>query len=196
MQRRTIRGNRVGLIIVALLLALAGAAIITVHLGVFGKTAAQTKLYPQPAARWVTGHDWIFWIAAVLAVIVALIALRWLVVQLRTDRVHRLVMDTEQNTDPGSGRTSLAAGAITAVITGDAEAITGVRNANASLSGPRDAPELWLKVTVDDNADTGAIRTLLLDNVLADARTALEMPQMPTYLTLTVSSRSTSRQVA
>ncbi|MDQ2845429.1 MAG: alkaline shock response membrane anchor protein AmaP [Actinomycetota bacterium] len=196
MYRRTTRGNRTGLTIVGLLLVLAGAAMVTVHFGVFGAAPEHQKLYPQPADTWVTNHHWIYWAAAVLALIIALLVLRWLLVQTRTDRVHRLIMDSERQPETGSGTTSLSAGALADVVIADATAITGVRSASANLTGPPDAPELWLKVTVDDNADTGVIRTRLFDGVLADVRQALEMPDLPTYLTIVVNKRTTARQVS
>jgi hypothetical protein len=196
MHRRTIRGNRIGLTVVAVLLLLAGAAIVTVNQQVFGTAAAAGRIYPQQVSSWVHGHHWIFWVLALAALVVALLALRWLLVQLRTDRVHQLVMDTESDLTPGSGRTSLAADAVAAAVADQAGSITGVRRAAAVLSGPRDAPELWLDVTVDENADSAGIRALLSSTVIRDARQALQMPDLTIYLTLRVGRRSTARQIA
>ncbi|MDQ2847969.1 MAG: hypothetical protein M3Y77_16820, partial [Actinomycetota bacterium] len=81
--------------------------------------------------------------------ILAIFALRWLLVQFRTDPVHRLSIDTERNDHPGAGVTSLTGTAVLNAITKDAEKIIGVRNATSALSGHRDAPELWLTVTID-----------------------------------------------
>ena len=206
MHRRTTRGNRVGLGLLGLLLTLGGAALITTNLGGFGTSARDTRLYPAGAAQWVTDHRWAYWVVGVVALVLALLALRWLLLQFRTDRISRLVMDTENAAgatgtagtapDDGSGRTWLAASAIASTISDETKAITGVRRAAVTLSGSRDAPELWLEVTVDQNADTGAIRSELIHGVLADARQALEQPGMPVYLTLQVSNRPGARQVA
>lgn len=195
MHRRTSHGNRLGLSIIGLLLTITGAAIIAAHLGAFGRRAANKYIYPQPAGDWLADHRWLYWIAAAIAVILAIFALRWLLVQFRTDPVHRLTIDTERNDHPDAGVTRLTGTAVLDAIGSDAERIIGVRNATSALSGHRDAPELWLTVTIDENADSGAIRTQLFDDVLRDARTALEKPDMPAYLNLKVSNKRTARQI-
>ena len=193
MHRRTAHGNRFGLGIVGALLVLIGAAIVLLHRGTFGAQAATAKIYPDTAQRFAEGHLWVYWIAATAALVIALLAPRWLLVQPRTDRVQRLVVDNERAEEAGSGRTSVTAAALVSAIEDDARAITGVRRAAVTFSGPRDAPELWMKVTVDQDADTGDIRGRLLNPILADARTALEMPEMPAYLTLVVGTKNAPR---
>ncbi|MET3807791.1 hypothetical protein ABIB25_004818 [Nakamurella sp. UYEF19] len=185
---------------------------ITVNRGGFGTVAADTRLYPPVVDQWMSGNRWVFWPLAVLALLLVLVALRWLLVQMRTDRLGRLVMDSDRldgdasadssfTTGPTdrtaeAGRTSLSAGALTSAVVAEIKAITGVRQAAAALSGADDAPELWLRVTVEENADTGAIRAALVDPVLADVRQALEKPDLAVFLTLIVGKARTRRQVA
>ena len=196
MYRRTARGNRIGLATVGLLLLLSGAAVVLADQGVFGRLAAETRIYPQPAVAWVAGHRWAFWVAAVLALFVVLLAVRWMLVQGRSDRVRRLSIDNEADEAPGSGRTALLVAAITAAAEDQARAIIGVRRVGADVSGAQDAPELWLSIVVDENADTALIREQLQTTVLSDVRQALERPELPVYLTLQVTKKSRTRQVA
>ncbi len=195
MHRRTHRGHHLGLTLIGVLLTFSGGAMIANHLGGFGTRAATEHLYPQPATDWIAAHRWAYWIAAVVALILAGLALRWLLVQLRTDRLHRLSMDTDRDPDPHAGITTLTASAVLDAISTDIDRIPGVHKATAALSGTRDAPELWLTVTLHDNADSGTVRTQLVDTVLSDARTSLEKPDMPAYLTLKVSTRRAARQI-
>lgn len=187
MHRRTRRGNRLGLTFVGVVLLAAGAAVLLAHFGVFGARAAAASLYPRGGSDWIAEHRWSYWIAAALAAVAVLIALRWLLVQLRTDRVSRLSVDSDRSTGPDAGITTVTAGAVADAVGDAAERIRGVRSAHAAVSGHRDAPELWLTVTLDDDADADAVRTALQYRVVGDARTALERPDLPVYLTLDVS---------
>ena len=196
MNRRTTRGNRVGLLLVGALLLLAGVGVALLSTGVFGADRAGQPVYPESAAQWVNANPWLWWAALAVAVVVALLALRWLVVQIRIDRIHRLSLDTDRDPDPAAGRTDASAKALTRAVEDDILGIDGVRVARADLSGHADAPELWLKVTTDNTADTAHIRRRIVDDVVRDARTALELPALPAYLTLTVSRRGPARVIA
>ena len=195
MHRRTSRGNRLGLTIVGGLLALTGAAAIATHLGLFGSRAAAAKVYPQAMSAWLVRNHWTYWVAAVVAVIIAGLALRWVIVQLRTDRLQRLSVDSERNTEPNAGVTVLSSGAVVDAVTADVEQITGVQKASAALSGAKGDPELWLIVNLHDDADGGAVRRQLVEVILPEARTALEKPDLHAYLTLNTGKRRTARKV-
>src|SRR5690242_6734108 len=108
---RTARGNRVGLGLSGLVLLIAGAAIIARATGLIGP--AVDPVYSDTTAGWV--HDqrpWLWLTIAAVGALVALLALRWLLVQLRSDRLSRLMLDTEHVDVPASGRTDIPAGAI------------------------------------------------------------------------------------
>ena len=195
MHRRTRRGNRLGLTIIGMLTTLAGVAILLAHLAVFGTAASTSTLVPGQVIDWLLGHRWSFWILAVVALVLALTAVRWLLVQLRTDKVSRLAVDSDRTGATDAGRTVLQGSALLDAVDSDIDAIPGVQKASATLSGSRDAPELWLTVTLHENSDSGAVRSALVDQVLPNVRSFLEQPRMPAYLTLKVSNRSAARQV-
>lgn len=195
MHRRTRRGNRLGLTVIGVLTTLAGVAVLLAHFGALGPRAKTSNILPGQAADWLVGHRWAFWILGVVGLVVALIALRWLLVQLRTDRVSSLSIDSDRSGDTDAGRTVLQGGALLDAVDADIDAIPGVQKASAVLSGSRDAPELWLTVTLHENSDSGAVRAALVEKVLPDVRTFLEQPRMPAYLTLKVSSHESARQV-
>lgn len=195
MHRRTTRMNRMALLWLGAILSVLGIGLVLLQQGLFGARAAATKIYPDPVQEYLAGHRWVYWAVAVVAVIVVGTGLRWLVAQLRTDRLSRLAVDSERRAGSGSGTTRLTAGALTAAISDDVRAIPGVRSANVSLAGRTDSPELWLRVTVARDADTGAVRSALLGPVLADARSALEHQELPAFITLLVSNKVAARAV-
>ena len=196
MHRRTTRGNRTGLAAVGLALIVTGAGAVLLHLGVLGHRAAAAPIYPQEAAHWIRGHHWVFWLVACLALAIGVLALRWLLVQSRTDRVRQLSMDTESDQGPDDGRTCLLAAAVTTAAARQAETVGGVSRASAQICGRATAPELWLTVRVDEDADIAAISDEMQSSIASDVRQALEMPDLPMYLTLQVSRRRRTRQVA
>lgn len=196
MHRRTARGNRLGLTITGILLALAGAALFAGNRGYFGSGSSSSPLYPEAARRFI--HDngtWLWPVVAAVAVIVGLLFLRWLLVQPRTDKLRRLTVDTEDANDSGAGRTKMPATALTDIIEDDIAALRGVRKASAALSGHVDVPQLWLRVSADADADLAEIRRRITGEVLTDARTSLEVSELRTYLRLAVSRRAGARQV-
>lgn len=187
MHRRTRRGNRLGLALVGVVLILGAAAVLSAHFGVLGPRAAMETLYPGGLSDWIGQHRWSYWGIAVLMAIVALLCLRWLLVQLRTDRVGRISVDSDRHDATDAGITTVVTAAVVDAVTTASERLTGVRSTSAAVSGHRDAPELWLTITLAEDADSGAVRRVLQDSVLRDVRAALEMPDLPVYLTLDVS---------
>ncbi len=197
MYRRTARGNRVGLALTGLVLLAAGAALLAAHQGLYGSAGKRDVLYPASARRFVhTNAGWLWPVVAGAAIVLGLVFLRWLLVQPRTDRLRSVVVDSDDPTTPdlstSAGRTRMAASALTDAVEDDIAALDGVRRVSAALSGHRDQPELWLRVVTDVDADLPRVRRHIATTVLADARASLDRPDLPAYLTLTVSGRSRS----
>lgn len=195
MHRRTARGNRLGLSIVGVLLLAAGVALFGAHQGWYGASGTRDVVYPKSAADFVHGNaSWLWPVVAAVGIVVGLLFLRWLLVQPRTDTVRRLPADAEDDT-AGSGRTTLLAAAVTDAVEDDVATVRGVRRARASLSGPRDAPTLWLAVTTAADADLGRLRQHLATQTLPAVRSALEQPELPAQITVAVSNHSVGRDV-
>jgi len=205
MSSKTARGNRIGLGVVGVLLLAAGAYVLARSLGAFGTEQADAPVYSERTASWIHAQQPWIWIAfAAVGVIVALLALRWLLVQLRTERLGRIAMDTDLGADPpytddreytadpdycddlGAGRTSLPTSALTAAIGQEIDAYPGVRAVTVHVAGRPDRPELRLEVTIDADADPARIRTRIVDEAIAHAKLALDTQFLPTQLLLAV----------
>lgn len=195
MHRRTARGNRLGLILVGLLLLIGGLALVAVRVDVFGSAANDQVAYPDDVATFVADNaGWLWPVAAAVAILIGLVFLRWLLVQPRTDTVRRLRIDADGEGD-GSGRTTLASSAVTDAVEDDLTDQRGVRRASASLTGPVDDATLWLAVTTDADADLGRLRRHLATDTVPSVRAALEQPELPVQVRVEVSNRSGGREV-
>jgi hypothetical protein len=101
------RTNRTLLLLLALLLIGAGAAAGTASIGAFGTATRHSPLIANPAGHFIRAQGgWLWPAAALAALILVLLALRWLLTLLfSTDRAGGLPI-----TPGGSaGRTTLAA---------------------------------------------------------------------------------------
>jgi len=205
MSSKTARGNRIGLGVVGVLLLAAGAYVLARSLGAFGTEQADAPVYSERTASWIHAQQPWIWIAfAAVGVIVALLALRWLLVQLRTERLGRIAMDTDLGADPpytddreytadpdysddlGAGRTSLPTSALTAAIGQEIDGYPGVRAVKVHVAGRPDLPELRLEVTIGADADPARIRTRIVEEAIAHAKAALDTEFLPTQLLLAV----------
>lgn len=132
------RTNRILLLLLALLLITAGAAAGAASIGAFGTATRHNPLIANPTGHFIgTQGGWLWPAAAVAAVILALLALRWLLALLfSTDRAGDLPI-----TPGGSaGRTTLAARALTEAVAEEVESYRGVWGAPSSSS-----PRPWRK---------------------------------------------------
>lgn len=189
---RTARGNRIGLGLIGIALLAGGGYLVSRSLGVLGPEQAADPVYPAAAADWVHQQRPWLWIAvAAIAVVVVVLLLRWLLVQLRTDSLHRIAIDAGQDdagqdNDRGDGRTDLPAHALAAAVGQDIENYPGVSKVRAGVTGRPDQPALRLTVTVDPAADLARIRRRITGEALANARLALDTEHLPTQLQLLV----------
>lgn len=191
MTGRTGRGNRTGLALLGLLLLAAGVYIVLRGFKVLGTGQLATDpVYSRNTAAWI--HDqrpWIWLSITVVAIIVFLLAVRWLLVQLRIDRLGQIALDSNDNDGPDAGRASLPTGALTDAIGEEIRSYPGVRAVRAQLTGHPDRPALTLHVTVDPDADLPGLRRAVTGQAIAHARTALDDP-LPTTLRLAVATRT------
>ena len=195
MTARTRRGNRMGLALCGVLLLAAGAYIILRGFKVLGsRQQATDPVYTHDTANWI--HDqrpWIWLTITAVAVIVFLLALRWLLVQFRTDRLGRIALDSNDNDGPDAGPADLPTGTLTAAIGEEINNYPGVRRVNTQITGHPDRPALTLQVVVDPDADLPGLRRRVVGEAVAHARTALADP-LPTTLRLAVAARSRPSQ--
>lgn len=187
--RRTARGNRWGLALVGLVLAAVGGGALAVGLEAFGAGAAGTPLGAGPEAAGLPSPGWLPYAVAAVAVVVALLALRWLFVQGRVDRVRRLMVEPEA----GAGRSELASGAAQGAVEEAVGALPGVRRARARLQGSERTPRLRLDVVVDDDADVAEVWSRVRGESLTDLRGALEVDRLPTVVRISMAAPKRNR---
>lgn len=185
------RTNRTALILLALVLIAGGAGVIALSTGLFGADLAQRPVADNVITRYVNEQgSWLWPVAAVAALIVLLLMLRWLVAILfSTDRAG----DHDLPGDRSHGATTLAAGALTTAVGDEIDSYPGVQSTSARLIGDPAAPGLVLDVTVAADADLTAVRDRIENQAIDHARTAIDRPDLPATVNLTVSNRPLDR---
>lgn len=175
------RGNRVLLTLLGLLLLAASGLGLAFSYGAFGAARARQPLL-LPATRQFAHRNagWFWPVVAVVAALLGLLALRWLLRQVGTDRVRHLELEP----NPSSGTTTVSSSAITDAVTNEVESYHGAEAASARLIGGERDPELVLVVTVDDRADLGALRRRVEEQAVAHVRQAVAAPSLPVQVQL------------
>jgi len=187
---RIVRANRVIIGLIGLILLLTGVAGLLAGFGVFGSTLKDEAVVSGRVDRFIERQDW-FWPAlAALTAILALLALWWLIAQLRTDRLRGIDLRPWGR----DGQTYLQGDAITDAIEEEIESYRGVSRTRARLSGTRTAPRLTLVVTLDGRVGVGEIRHRVEQQALDHARRALATDWLPARVDL-VLPRATQRNV-
>ena len=192
MRRPADTANRIVLFLLGLLLVVAGGLGLALSLGAFGNSRATSPVLPDEVRTFPDDHPWFWWAMAGIALLVALLALLWLVAQLRTHRVSRL----DRTTDAREGYTKLHAGALTKAVEDEVGDITGVTRASAQI---HDHHRLAMALAVDmtDTADIDRLRGQLENNIVAHVREAVGDPEFPVDIELRPDVRRTpARTVA
>lgn len=185
------RTNRISLLLLALLLIAVGVDAGAASIGAYGAGIRHSRLMANPTGNFIGAQGaWLWPVAAVAAVIVVLLALRWLLALLfSTDRTGDLPISQASS----AGRTTLAAGALTEAVAQEIESYRGVDSARARLIGDPADPELVVTVTLEETTDFAVARQRIETGALTHARTAVGNPSMPAQLDLTVTTRRATR---
>ena len=185
------RTNRVMLLLLALVLIAIGAGAGAASIGAFGTAAQHSSLIANPAATFIgTQSDWLWPAAAAAALIIALLALRWLVaLMFSTDRSGDLPISTGGSAE----RTTLAPRALTEAVAEEVESYRGVSSARARLLGDPADTELVVTAVLEESADFAALRQRIETGAITHARAALGNPALRTQLDLTVTTKRATR---
>lgn len=183
MSTRVNTANRSVLVLLALLLLVAAAAGLAIG---FGMRLAGVTL-PAPHGPVLStkllaaanDSSWLWWVIAAVCLVIALLALRWLLAQFATDRAGHLDL-TENDRE---GTTTLTAGAVGDAVAAEAKTYPGVQDASAHL---RDRPDRTLVLAVDvaEYADLNTVRTRLEHDAVTHARHAIDEPDLPVHIEL------------
>jgi len=186
------RVNRVPLTLLGVICLAGGVIILLLSVRVFGDSRAdQPILRPDTRAFADRNAAW-FWTAiGIAAGVLALLALRWLIAQAKTQRVSALNLEPNR----GIGRTRVASAALGEAIEDEVERVRGVSSASARMMGKPGQPLLRLDVKLADDADLGYVRSRLEQDTIPHARQAVSMPEMPVWVRLAVAAEQ-QRQVS
>jgi len=168
------RANRSRLSLLGLVLVLGSAAGLLVAFGVFGKSQRHRPVFGRRVDD-LAAHDWFWIVVGVVALLVALSALRWLLRQFGSDRVG----DVQVEADRSRGRTLLSSSAVTSAVADEIASYRGVERARAHLRGSPSAPVLVVRAVLDDDADIATVRTQVTRSAVVHAREVLDDPELP-----------------
>jgi hypothetical protein len=187
MPSRVDRVNRTVFIVLGVLLLGIAAVGLLISFGVFSRGSGGQPVVNSPLSDFVADNPWFWWIPAVLALVVVVLALLWLRAQLSTSRLRSL--DVEP--DSRGGETVLRAGAIAEGVEDEVERFLGVRRATMRLLGTASNHRHQLTVVLEDRADIDAVRNRLTTATVPNIRRALDFedPEVDIRLVLTQSQR-------
>jgi hypothetical protein len=185
MKSRVDTVNRVLLFLFGLAALAGGVVILLLSTRVFGDKQADQPVLRQATRDFADRNAGWFWTAiAIAAGVLALLALRWLFAQAKTQRVGALSLEP----DRGSGHTRLSTGALGEAVEDEVERIRGVDRASARVMGKSTDPLLRLDVKVADDGDLGYIRSRIEQDTVPHARQAVSMDRLPVWVRLAVSA--------
>lgn len=186
MRRGPDRLNAAVLTVLAIILLGVGAYGLARGYGAFGDARASDPLLTEDIRDFVSRNsDWFWPLAAVLALLVAWLGLRWLLAQLSTAAVGHLPVRAD-----GPGHTELLGSGATSALALDIEGYPGVRSASARLIGDHPVPEVSVTVDVHDDADIPAVRRQIEEHALVRFRSALELTKLRSEIHFRLAERA------
>jgi hypothetical protein len=192
MSGRADRLNRVVLTLLGLLLLLVGVAGLLPGSGLLGDDVASRQVLPSDAGSFVSRNGvWLWPVVALVAVLLSLLALRGLLLQLRTDRVDHLDLTRLRR----KGETHVDTGAVTTALVGAVEQCPGVDSASSRLVRLRGTERLLLHVRLADRADIADTRQQLTDGPVRELLQVLGETCPPLTVELEPSTKGSSRAV-
>jgi hypothetical protein len=186
---RPARLNRTVLALLGLLCLATGAVVLLVGTGLLGDllpVPADAPLLPPGLvlAGWVPAA------VAAVAIIIGLLALRWLIAQ--TTR-RPASSNWQLSPDTSTGTTHIDSDAAARPLADEIEDYPGVRSATARLTGPHQHPHLYLRVSADDHADISDLRRRIDDDAIPRLTQALNLPALPADMLLRLVTTSGTR---
>jgi F0F1-type ATP synthase membrane subunit c/vacuolar-type H+-ATPase subunit K len=179
------RVNRVLLTLLGLLLLAAGLAGLAVGLGMLGPDRAQRRVI-DAGVTGAAASSWFRGGLALAAALVAVLALVWLLSQLRTDRVR----DLDLEADRSRGRTLLHTRAVSDAVTDEVETYRGVSRAHAHMHGDAASPKLVLRAVLDGRVAARDIADRVVSDAVPHTRQALDAPDLPVRVEMRLATRT------
>ena len=192
MRRTAAAANRTGLIILGLIALLIGLAVLAIGFGLTAPIAPALEAGADlgPVAS-VLALPYSALIAVVVALILAIIGLRWLSVQVpRKDFAKPFRMQADART----GLTTVNAEVIAEAVAADLESTDGVSDAQVILRGTARRPELLIHVDADERADIDAVIADVTERAAGNASMALGAPLSAVALEIGIARTRSRRQ--
>ncbi len=182
------RLNRTILLLLGVLLLLVGATARGLATGWLsgllpGVPASDSPVLPEVAFDRLLRQAWVPYAVAGLGLVVAALALRWLLAQLpRRSGTGRIGVGDES----GRGVTRLDASTVADAVEHDVEGYAGVRSAHAAVTGGRSGTTLTLSLVVEPDTDVRALRDRVRDHAQARLARALGVGEVDGRLLVTM----------
>ncbi|MFF5493284.1 alkaline shock response membrane anchor protein AmaP [Streptomyces aquilus] len=171
--------NRVLLGLIGLVLVVVGGAVLAVGLGAnppswwIHDSRHDVLLDTAERTRWRDAGWWWPTVLGALALLV-LLALWWLVANLRRHRLTEVLLDT------GDGEGALLRGrALEGVLADEATRLDGVAQAHVHLTGRRNAPETRVRLLLEPHVDPGTALSHVTAEALTHARNSAGLESLP-----------------
>lgn len=185
MRRGPNRLNATVLTLLALMLLGIGGYGLARGYGALGEAQAADPVLGADVRDFVSQNASWFWpVAAVAALLVTWLGLRWLLAQISSPTVSRLPVHSD-----GPGRTELSVPGATSALARDIEDYPGVGSARARLLTDHPTPEVDVTVDVHDDTDVPALRQRIEEHALARFRSALELPELRSAVHVRLAAR-------
>lgn len=186
---RTDRRNPYGVGLVGLLLLAAGALALVASAGGLGAVSQRPVIGDAVLDVARDQSAWLQIGLVVLGVVLGVVGLRWLLVQLRVERLGAVLLEANDI----RGQTSMSPKALTDALETEAQAVHGVSGASARLENDPAEPDLRLEVDLTTRADLREVRSAIEAGVVARAREALSREDMPTLVQYRLARGSSTR---
>lgn len=184
------RLNRAVLLVLGMAVLVLGVYGLMRGYGAFGDEAARQPILLEPVRALVDRYFGWFWLAGLLvALLVAYLGLLWLGAQLRpVPSVGEIRLERERS----KGVAHVKSSAAEAALASDIESYPRVRSARAQFRSDGEAPEIEVRVELEDDADIPATQEQIEQHALARLRGALEVENIVARVRLEMSRRSRS----
>ena len=189
---RSVGGDRWLAVLIGLVLLVVGAGVTLLSYGVFGVARAGRPLL-DPIILTTVAADPSLWRVVAIAggIVLAVLGLAWVARSVRPEPRPDVTLD-------GGPDTTILVSAVAAgeAVAAQAGALPGVARARARLVGTAAAPAMRVTLWLADDADVRAVLQRLHDEVLATARSALDLPALPVAVRLELERPQPTPRVA
>jgi hypothetical protein len=179
------RINRGALTAVGLLLVAVGVLTVLLGAGVLLPDRVDSPVLAPEVSGFAADTGWFWPVAAAAGVVLALLALRWLLLQLRSNHLGDIAVEDDRS----RGETVLAPSAVTGAVDAEIGSFHGVEAAVSSLREHHGRTLLLIRVRLDGRAGVAQVREAIEDRAVAHARQALDAPDLEARIEITVAPR-------